>query len=83
MSSGTTRRSGSGLGNGEAVHQRQRITVAEAANEDEAVADDAEAGDPLQGAGDVTFAGAGDVRLDRTEITCGVCRMIWLVPACR
>ena len=61
MSSGTTRRSGSGLGSGEPLSKRQRVAVAEAADEDEAVADHGKAGDALQRAGDVALAGPGDV----------------------
>ncbi len=49
-------------GQRQTVEQRERITIAQAAHEDEAVADHGKAGDALQRAGDVAFAGAGDIR---------------------
>ena len=48
-----------------AVEQRERIAVAEAADVDEAGADHAEAGDAAERAGDVAFAGAGDLLASR------------------
>ncbi len=51
-----------GTGQRRAVEQRQRIAIAKAAHIDEAVADDAEACDAAQRAGDIPFARAGDVR---------------------
>ena len=47
-------------GQGQAVKQGQRIAVAQAAHEDEAVADRGQAGDASQCAGDIAFAGSRD-----------------------
>ena len=58
MSSGTTRLNGCGEGSGKTVEQRQRIAVAEPADENAAVAIVAEAGHAAQCAGDVAFPGA-------------------------
>jgi hypothetical protein len=49
-----------GRGERQAVEQRKRVAIAEAADVNEAVADRREAGDAVQRTGDVAFAGAGD-----------------------